>query len=123
MPALCYNFCNENDFFFIWDQATKTSVQGVVLSWSPPSVSSQCVVRYIIQTTTSAAVITTENNTTEIKLEPSAQEHSVKIVGVDYANQTGEYSRVKKFVYNGKYNEYLFANFNLVSIFLNFSST
>ena len=94
--------CSVTGIYFE-NQASLISSQSAVLSWSAPSVSFQCIVEYVINTTTSNSTIKTDKNATEIILEPSAEEHAVTVFGVDYANRNGEFSRAKHFIFNGEH--------------------
>ena len=75
----------------------------VVLSWSPPSVSSQCVISYTINSTTSDTEITSTDTSVTLDVpvnHNSSTQYCVSVAAVD--NRTGQHSDSMCFILDGK---------------------
>ena len=99
------------------------TLTSVVLSWSPPSVSSQCVTSYIINSTTSDTDITSTDTSVTLDVpinHDSSTQYCVSVAAVDIVNRTGQHSDSMCFILDGKCFSYM-CNYTIVSIFF-FSS-
>ena len=81
------------------------TLTSVILSWSPPSVSSQCVTNYTINSTTSDTEITSTDTSVTLDVpvnHDSSTQYCVSVAAVDIVNRTGQHSESMWFILDGK---------------------
>ena len=75
----------------------------VVVSWSPPLNSSQCIDHYVVNIINKNSQNTTNSSTTlVIKQLIQGMNYSFSVTGVDRAERTGEESETARITLDGK---------------------
>ena len=86
----------------ITSSLSNTSDTVVLINWTPPSYTSQCVsIASYTVTTTSTIISTTDTSVTIPLAGLSPGNYCVSVASVDTANRTGTYSEEKCLLLNG----------------------